>query len=69
MPITKDQARIYELLANVLAKLFLVAVCGAVLIAVTVKLILAPSWPVGLVESVLAGTVYKAYSHFFPTRP
>lgn len=64
----KKQAQVVELLANVYAKLFLAVLSGVAFAAVTIKLLFDPSWPVAAVETVLAGTVFVVFKHYFPAK-
>ncbi len=64
----ENQARVVELLANVFAKLFLAVLAGLAFAAVTVMLLVNPSWPVAVVDVVLTGTVYVVFKHYFPAK-
>ena len=64
----EDQVRVAELLANIAAKLFLALIAGMVFVAVTIKLILDPSWPMVVAEGLLSGTVYVVFRHYFPAK-
>lgn len=64
----EEQVRVFELLANVAAKLFLAFLAGMVFLGVSVKLILDPSWPIAVAEAFLTGTVYVVFKHYFPAK-
>lgn len=64
----KEQAKVVELLANVAAKFILALVTCGVFVAVTIKLLRDPSWPVAAVEMFLTGTVYVVFKHYFPAK-
>ena len=67
MAISPDQAKVYELLVNVISKFILVIASSVVYVIVTLKLIFDPSWPVATVEMVLSGTTFLVFKHYFPT--
>lgn len=64
----ETQARVVELLANVAAKFLLAITSAGVLVAVTVKLVTDPSWPVAGAHAVMDFTVYVVFKHYFPAK-
>ena len=70
MAISQDQAKVYGVIGDTIAKLLLVLIAGGVFIAFAVKIYHdpTPGWPIAVVESILAGTLYPVYGHYFPSR-
>ena len=65
MSITKEQAEVYQLLADIISKFLLVCAAIVVFILFAVALALKPSWPIAIVESVLGPTTFLVYKSFF----
>lgn len=65
MAITKEKAAVYQLMVDVIVKLALgLAVCG-VFVAIAVKLLNDPNWPVATFGSFLSATVFLVFRHYF----
>ncbi|OPB95902.1 hypothetical protein BAS10_09715 [Elizabethkingia meningoseptica] len=73
MNVSKEQAKVYLILTNIILKFISAIVFLAVFIWITYSLLNAPpTWektlPITILDTILAGTVYQLSRHFFPTR-
>lgn len=64
--ITKEQADVYRILMDVGIKFLLAVATVLVFCAVTVVLIIWPSWTLATVEIFLTMTVGQVFKHYFP---
>lgn len=62
-----DQVRVIEIAGNAFGKLILDVFTGIVFLAVSIKLILDPSWPIAVAHGFLDYTVYRVFRHHYPT--
>lgn len=71
--ITKEQAQVYKVIADIIQKFILTIVFIIVFCFVMYFLLTSdPQWaktaPLATVELALAGTVYKMATHFYPKK-
>jgi hypothetical protein len=66
--ITKAQAEVVKIVADVGCKVMLVITCIAVYVTAVVSLILHPNYPVGIFDSVLTIGIASVIFHYFPSR-
>jgi hypothetical protein len=69
-PITKERAEIYEIIFGMLMKLILILSGLVTFFIILYHLIKEPDTNnkivFGTMELILSGTLYKAYTHYFP---
>ena len=73
MTITKEQARVYQIIWDMFLKgICVIAGLVAFFWVLAVLLTSKDEWPVkavyGAIECIFAGTLYKVYGHFFPKK-
>ena len=66
--ITDDKVRTYGLLSDTAVKFFLSIVVTGAFIAVTVKLLIDPTWPVAGTDGILGYSISTVIRHYFPRR-
>lgn len=66
--ITKEKAQVYQLMADVIVKFLLGLAVVGVFVAITVKLLNDPSWPVATFGSFLSATVFLVFRHYFSSK-
>ncbi len=68
MALTKEKALVYQLMVDVVVKFALgMAVFGA-FVAITVKIIIDPTWPAATFGGFLSVTVVLVFRHYFPAK-
>ena len=72
MPITEEQAKVYEIMGNVLGKLLFTIAIILVFIAAFVFIIISSDTTtkitLGALDVFLSYTVYRAINHYFPNK-
>jgi hypothetical protein len=66
--ITKPKAEVVRIIVDVFCKLLLVISCIGVYIAAVRALIMNPSLPLGIFDSVLTIGIGRVITHYFPAR-
>jgi len=66
--ITDDQVRTYGLLSDTAVKFSLSIIVTLAFIAVTIKLLIDPTWPVAGTDGVLGYSISSVIRHYFPRR-
>lgn len=64
----REQAEVYQLLADVCMKIVLACVGALVFFIFAIVLVFNPSWPIAAAQGLLTLTVGAMYAHFFPSR-
>ena len=64
----REKAEVYELMANVIAKMVLVGVCSVVFLVVTGFLLYNPNWYLATFNAVCSVTVGRVILHYFPAK-
>ncbi len=73
MTITDEKIKIYKLLADIIIK-FVLSISILVAFFIILFNVLKPSNPaitkltLGFIDLILAGTLYKVYTHYFPKK-
>jgi hypothetical protein len=65
--ISREQAEPYEIIGNLLCKMFLVLVASGIFIATSITLIVNPNWYVGVFNCVWAVSIGPVMHHYFPS--
>lgn len=71
MNLSKRQADTYVILSNIILKFIVTIVSLAVFVIILYMFFnsdcnLESKIPLGIIEAILAGTLYKMFDHFFP---
>jgi hypothetical protein len=66
--ISKAQAEVVKIIADVGCKVLLVVTCIGVYITAVVSLIRHPNYPVGIFDSVLTIGIGRVILHYFPSK-
>jgi hypothetical protein len=64
----REKAEVYEIMGNMIAKMFLVLISAGVFVAVTCFLLYRPNWYFAAFDSVCGYTIGKVILHYFPAR-
>jgi hypothetical protein len=64
-PLKREQVEIYRLLADIRLKFFFAIVVALAFVALTVRLIINPDWPIALTDSVIGWAIKTVITHYF----
>jgi hypothetical protein len=64
----REKAEVYQIMANMIAKMFLVFISAAVFVVVTGFLLYNPNWYLAAFDAVCSITIGRVILHYFPAR-
>ena len=63
------KVKVYAIVLDMFWKSVFSGVTAAAFVAITVKLIIDPTWPIAAVDAFLTGTMFVVFRHYFPGKP
>lgn len=72
MALDKDQVLVYKIILNMVMKAIFGLVALGVFVYIVLEICSVREWsqtvPLAALDAILAGTLYKAFGHYFPSK-